>query len=423
MFRPVRIVAALLVLVAAALLALTGAHVWAWSHARAAERDLAAGRYPAAYGHIQKALKIWPGRRSTNLRAARIARMNNDLDATAAFLQKCHKLQGGETPESQLEWVLLRAQSGEIDQVSQALWQAVKDDHPDAVHVLECLARVYIREVRLQAALACLDEWLARDPDNVRALDWRAWVHEKRFDQEDTVADYKRVVELAPDRSDLRLRYADVLVSYALLPEALPHLERLHREQPDNLNLLGSLATCRFLLGQTDEARALFDQLLAARPDDLVGLIHRAKLRLQSGDPTGAEADIRRAIATDPYNADSFYTLSMCLAKQPGKEQEAAEATARTEQLKTDTRKLDELLKFRVDQSRGPDVPYEVGVLFLKLGNEPLGVQWLNQALRRDPTHAGAHQRLAEYYEKAGDAKQAAEHRAALRAIQTKEKG
>ena len=60
--------------------------------------------------------------------------------------------------------------------------------------------------------------------------------------------------------------------------------------------------------------------------------------------------------------------------------------------------------------SNGPRVPYEIGSIFLRLGQERLGLDWLYRALAHDPNHRPTHQALAEYYAKKGDQERAAQH-------------
>jgi Tfp pilus assembly protein PilF len=49
------------------------------------------------------------------------------------------------------------------------------------------------------------------------------------------------------------------------------------------------------------------------------------------------------------------------------------------------------------------------------MGQERQALHWLNQALQLDPDHQPTHRALAEYFEKAGDAEEAAAHRRRLR--------
>jgi Tfp pilus assembly protein PilF len=168
-------------------------------------------------------------------------------------------------------------------------------------------------------------------------------------------------------------------------------------------------------VGDLDGARPLLDAALEREPDHLYALQYRAKLRLHDNNAIGAEKDSRRLLSVDPYNPEAQYTLALSIQRQAGREKEAAEAMARTEQLRADSRKLDDLLVREVDIDRSPEVTYEVGVLFLKLGNDQQGLRWLYRTLEIDPKHRPSHERLLEYFEETGDERHAAIHRAALK--------
>jgi len=55
----------------------------------------------------------------------------------------------------------------------------------------------------------------------------------------------------------------------------------------------------------------------------------------------------------------------------------------------------------------------ELGVLFLRNGEEAEGLRWLGLALEQNPAHAAAHRALAEHFEAKGRSDLAAAHRRA----------
>src|SRR5207237_9485348 len=59
-----------------------------------------------------------------------------------------------------------------------------------------------------------------------------------------------------------------------------------------------------------------------------------------------------------------------------------------------------------------PALHHEMGTILLMMGKDKLALHWLHSALREDPEYRPAHEALADYYNRAGDAAQAARHRA-----------
>ena len=57
----------------------------------------------------------------------------------------------------------------------------------------------------------------------------------------------------------------------------------------------------------------------------------------------------------------------------------------------------------------------ELGETLIQIGKDQHGLYWLERALERDPGHQRSHRALAAYYEKKGDATNAASHRRQVR--------
>jgi Tfp pilus assembly protein PilF len=398
------------------LAAVIGAGVFAWTdyQFRAAERSLLDEQYDEALRHVRLGLRVRSGSVEGHLLAARIERKGSNYAEAERELQECVRLQKGATATTQMEWLLLRAQRGEVDDVGAGLWYCVDHDDPEAGSILEAMARSYMHQYRLGPALVCLDRWLEREADCVRALDWRGWVHERLQQRQAAREDYRRALELAPGRSEVRLRLAEMLLDDVKPDEAAQHYERLLRELPDRQEVLVGLARCSALKGNFSEAHRLIDDVLAAHPDDPDALLEQGRLDLEEGRPADAEVELKRSLAARPYYLPTHFSLLQSLQRQPGREAEAAEAKARHDALKADLDRLTVLLGQQGSKSRGnPERASEVGVLLLRTGQDQLGLDWLNMALKLDPRSASAHKALASYYEKKGESDKAEEHRRA----------
>jgi tetratricopeptide (TPR) repeat protein len=408
------VIAATGVLLAGGLLARAG---WAGWQERAAGRALAEDRLPEAKHHIDQALRVRRRRASTILLAARIARLRGAYAEAAGYLTQCGEWHGMSAP-LQLEWLLLRCQRGEVDEVAGQLFALVANNHPESPAILEALARVYMRQTRYLEALRCLDSWLERAPDTVRALDWRAWVGNQLDHRTQAISDCERALELQPNRSEVRLRLANLLVESSRYAEALPHLERLQQEQPDNPEVLVPLARCRIVQSRTDEAQALLDSVLQAHPDHFEALFRRGELEQSRRRFTEAERWLRRALARKPLDPEARYALYRTLQVQPGRQRQAQKELARWKRDRKTRDRLTRLLRTELAQKpNDPDLAQEAGELFLKLGEEQHGLFWLHRALAVDPRHAPSHRALLAYYERTNNPAKAAEHRQKLEAL------
>jgi predicted Zn-dependent protease len=380
-----------------------------WHTAQAAVKN---GRPADARPGLDLCLAVWPRSVPVHLLAARAARLSGDFDGAEAHLNRCLQLQGGATDAIQLEFLLMRVQTGEEDSVGPVLWARVENRDPETPLILETLARAYVRNYHLEPALTCLDRWIQEAPDAAQPLFLRGWVRERLHASQEALSDYQRALELDPDLFPARLRLAEIYLEKSDPPSALPHLERLSRQHPDRPEVLARLGQCRFLQGQTDEARRLLEAAVEKLPNDPSLLVCLGKLDLQENRSAEAEQWLRRAVKADPYDLEAQYTLATCLQSQ-GRRDEAAAAMEECRQKRARLTEADRLLE-TMAADRSPDDPQaaaEVGTALLRVGQERQGVYWLEQALKRDPRYVPAHKALAEYYKTKGDRAQAAAHR------------
>src|SRR5207253_2043882 len=104
-----------------------------------------------------------------------------------------------------------------------------------------------------------------------------------------------------PEREDARFRLTGYLLELGQGREALPHLEYLHRRQPDNVGITVRLARCRNYLGETDEATKLLEAVLARQPNYAPALAERGGAALRW---------LRSALQEDPRYAPAHEALA-----------------------------------------------------------------------------------------------------------------
>jgi tetratricopeptide (TPR) repeat protein len=384
-------------------------YLWAAYHLRQAEAVLARRDLDKARAHLALCLKVRAKDPRVQFLAARTARRAGAYDDAERHLGLCKQL--GWVPEAiSLEWALLQAQRGEPARVEADLLAWVEKDHPDSVYILEALTQGYMRTYEMRRARDCLDLWLERDPDAVQALVWRGDVHERLDARPRALEDYRRAVEIDPERDDARQRLADLLIDSRQAQEALEHYEFLAQRQSSSAAVLLGLARCRIELGQGEEAGRLLDDLLAAQPRHAAALIERGRVALLAGREDEAEAWMHRAVDISPYEQEIVYNYIQCLRTR-GKEAEAKKWEEHLKGVEADLRRMRTILTDIRANPRDPDLRHEAGVLMLRNGQEKEGLRWLDSALQINPNHAATHRALADHFEKQGQADLAAHHR------------
>jgi tetratricopeptide (TPR) repeat protein len=388
--------------------------LWADYQFRAALRACKEDRLPDARSHLQSCLLIKPNNFEAHLLAARAYRMGNQFSKASAQLDECRRIKGDTTEQIQLEWHLLRAQAGELKELEPGLKRCVDENVADTVWILEGLAHCHMGQLSFSVAHQILDQWLKREPDNIRALNWRSFVRERLEYVEGAHEDCVRILELNPGNAEIRLRLVGYLLQGLKFEEAEKHLEILLKERGQDPEVLFFWGQRQAFKGEMEEARKTFDALIAKNPKDGRALYQRAKLDLQEGKPEEAEDLIRRSLAVDRGNIEARYSLYSALERIPKKKHLAKQALADFQKAQNEAKRVKQLLQ-RLETSPGDArLMVEAGEAFLRSDNGDMGRLFLLRSLGIDPRNKKAHELLIEYYDRNDMKDKADSHRRQL---------
>ena len=405
----------LLIILAACALVLVGASPFlrAGYHWFAAQSALKHYHNAEAVRHLDACLEVWPWSRSerVHLLAARTARRAGDFPGAFERLRQMQSLLGDPSPDTLLEWSLLHAAGGDFENVEGYLLDQLRQDSPHLLLILEALSEGYQLVGRSADALRSVEEWLARDPDNVQALFLRSSIYRQLGSWTKVAPDLRRVVELDPERLPARWWLAVTLVNIGRYEEAVGHLELLRQRRPDDADVLVRLAMCRHRMGRAREANALLDEVLTRRPGHGLALLTRGQIAHGNGQLPEAEKWLRQAAAALPYDYKAHWALTQCLRDQ-GKTEQAEAEEAYANQLRDRWARLSEITTHQISQRRNDPALYcEAAKLLFELGSPEGGKNWLCSALLLDQQYAPALTALADYYDRQGDGATAEEYR------------
>jgi tetratricopeptide (TPR) repeat protein len=394
-----------------------GFNFWASYHFRSAQACLSKYHDAEGLDHLRACLYVWPEDPESLLMAARAARRLGAFVEAKEFQDRYERARG-EDDNLTLEWVLLRAEQGELDAVRDVCRLWVSDNHASTPLILEAQARGYLRQFRLQDAANCLKQWLERQPDNPQALFLQGKVEHERLNPAGAIASFGRLLQVDPEHHEARALLADYLLDIAQPREALPHVQYLQRHRPTPRSRL-LLAKCYGALTELAKAEAILDELLADQPHYGEALAERGRIAFMRGHMGAAESWLRKAVEEDPaINPHVHYQLFQVLTRN-GKNAEAQQVHKRWEQILDDLKHIQEIITVKMQAApHDPALHYEIGLIALRAGNAREGLRWLNSAVREDPTYAPAHIALAVYHQETGSPGRAAEHRAKAQAAQ-----
>ena len=396
-----------LVLGALLALGLGAVSAWGWSayQTSLARADADAGRLDSAWRRLGRARMTWPAGAQSRLLAARVARRMGNKDEARAQLD-AHERAGGDRAARELERTMLLVQQGELEGRDAELIELVQSGHPAAGDALEALARGYLA-TRHAAGLSRLVElW----PDRLVTTQWRGRVHYSLGNYAEAVADLSPFVAQHPDDDEVRLELARACYQSGHSGEALAHWQQLRRRDPTSVEMLLGLAACLQDQSRFDEAAAALDEVLAQQPGNAAALAERARVAYRQGQSAAAERWARRAVSANPLGADGHLVLGFALEAQ-GKAAEGRAEQQRWQALEAAGYHLRIILPQLGGSPDDADLHYQAGSALLLLGNEVMGKQALEHALRVEPRHRASHKALADYYAARGDSERAAEHR------------
>jgi predicted Zn-dependent protease len=375
-----------------------------------AEQALRRSDPQTARSRLDAYLSRWPGDGAALLLAAQAARQAGAY-ADAERLLTASEQASGPTAASRLEWALLGAQQGDFAGGEESLKAEVGRNPAEASGVLEALARGYAVAYRRPEAMAALQRLLDRAPTYAPALVVRGAVWESLLQFDAAEKDSRRAVELAPSSAEARVTLAGVLNRTGHTREAIYHYEFAQRTWPGDPAILLGLARAYADAAELNEAQRLLNELLAGHPEHVDALVERGRLALRRGRAAEAEPFLARAVRAAPWHRDGQQLRCHAL-KELGQSEAVTLCEARLAELNAEDG-LGGRLKLRAhDHPDDAAVRWELWEWSLRNGQEREGLAWLYELVRLAPRHTKAQAALADYFERAGQPRRAALHRA-----------
>jgi tetratricopeptide (TPR) repeat protein len=399
-------------------------HVLAEYHLRQAQHALTRQRYRLALTELQQALRFRPRSGELHLLTGRTARQCGNKTLAWDHLHRCRELDKGVTAELQLEEFLLRAQSGELDQVYPYLAAYLFQEGPQTPLVLESLSHVYLYTYQFDRAWMSLQRWLTLQPDNVAALFLRGTYYSMNSKPELAVEDLRRTLDLDPHHLPARLLLAQTLKERSRTEKAAVEYQIVLQQEPSNFTARVGLAWNFVDRKEWTKARPLLEELYLEKPDHAEVLHLKGRLAEADGRFDEAVHLLKASLAANPADNSSCYHLMLC-CRRKGDDPAADEYQDRLDRIERDQKRLLDITSKQMEQlASDPALCCELGEVCLRLGVRQRGLHWLHTALRLDPRYRPAHEQLLHYYEQLGPdgEKDAAFHRQQLpRSDQTKE--
>jgi Tfp pilus assembly protein PilF len=165
-------------------------------------------------------------------------------------------------------------------------------------------------------AIALYEVVLAREAENVDALNLCASAYRSNGDVRRAVTLYTKAMKLAPQRADILLNAGNALAAAGQLAEALAAYAEARRLDPDNAEIHANIGVALGRQGDFPRAVEAYRAALALKPDHRVAGHNLGNALAEIGDFKGAATTLRRLAEADPTFTEARYNLSLNLLRQ-----------------------------------------------------------------------------------------------------------
>jgi putative PEP-CTERM system TPR-repeat lipoprotein len=275
-------------------------------------------------------------------------------------LQKAARLAGYDA-QLLLRTARLQVATGALEDATWTLSQLLKEQ-PDRLEARNLLAAVLFRQGRLVEAEAEVQKIRTVTPNDILSLALLGDIRTAQGQLADALATYRKAQQIA-DTPQLMISVHRTLMRLGRADQALTELQAWHDAHPKVPQIMSLLASHRRLIGETEAAWKLLEELVQLTPDDPMALNALADI-LIAIDNEKALRVAMRAYELAPQHPAVLDTLGWTLV-----------------QLGELDRGLGHLREARARSGHDPTIGYHLAVALQEYGNAEEAKRELRQAL------------------------------------------
>jgi tetratricopeptide (TPR) repeat protein len=164
----------------------------------------------------------------------------------------------------------------------------------------------------------------APSPEDLRHYGYLLECHGRRWLRQ-AATQYERAIELDPSIDKVRYQLISARAGLREAEREVEVYEKRLAEAPGDVREYRFLACAYLAAGAYDKARDVAERGLSMAPNDAILMYDRGEARSKTGDPEGALADWRVALALDTDDIGPLYMRAFLLERE-GRIPEAIEA-------------------------------------------------------------------------------------------------
>lgn len=311
--------------------------------------------------------------------------------------------------------LLMKAQGGFVKQDSEEFAQLLaigEGSDRDAPQVYYALAKGFLASYQVREAEEAINSWLVWQPESVPARFLRGNIRYRYGQLEQAIADYRFVLEKAPDHAEANFLLGLLLNESGHIEEARDQFQKAVDLDGDSEEFKLELAFCVKQLGEDDLAKKLAQEILESddAPRRAKSMELLAKLAIEAGNYAEARGLLEEAFRTAPANAELCHMMGTVLSMVDEPEL-AKRFMDEAQGFRDRHERIQDLTKQLIDEPDRDDLRLEVAELMFRDGLDESASMWLLTILKRNPNHVQSHMLLAAYYQRTGRPELAGYHR------------
>jgi Flp pilus assembly protein TadD len=171
-----------------------------------------------------------------------------------------------------------------------------------------------VRDGDSEGSVDLFKKAIEEKPDDWERRDLFAKVLLKLDRQGEATIQANKAAQSAPDKAGPLITLADIYLARSMPDKAAEAIAKAQQLEPDNLKVMERAAAVAASAGKIDEAIAMNEKVLAAKPGNTEVLVALADLYNRNKQPKKAEEALNKVVALDPGNAPrTFYNLGVVI--------------------------------------------------------------------------------------------------------------
>jgi len=359
---------------------------------------LSSRQFDLARNNINILLKADPDNATAMFQLARLELAEDHAQSAIEAIEDAARL-GYDARQIEILRGLVFARAGKHAEALKILVPAYLNQEKPEAEIAEGLARVYLAQFQATQARKAIESWKIASPNDDRPYLFLNEIEDRSgTDAATRIANYKSAIARNPGRFETHEKLANLYLEDNQLDLALDEFNQCLAMKPDHLASRIGTGTVALKQGNQALAETILNEVLRQEPNSIFALSELSQIELQKGRVETAVVHLKKAVEISPYTSELVYKYAQAL-KLAGDNNLSRQMLDRSNQLKAEEARMDEIRKLLVSEPNNLAIRIEAAIWLINHGHETEGLQWANLVLEKRPGDPQLCQFLANYYE------------------------